>query len=463
MNPGFQEGRRPRANAVASLANTGHVSPLARRPSAGAVAHTHHPVSARRPGPRPMSARQTMALNAQNARIRREVEQTIAECRREVQRSNSQVQRRAASLPFSQIDFDKRARGRDAASEVAQVPGTYRQMDVTRYAAGGLWVYVTTLHDGWGDHEYFVFNPETGALLQFTPEAAIDPKRRLYASKRAQIQGTAAGTGVVGGYLEKGFLGTSALFLTGGLAAEAGAYAFVAEEVAPVVARIAVQGYRISQPVIKAALARARDGFMLRAGTDLSIQLGGGFAMGNGSALNRTKQAISGVNVTSVLLAGAINTNGMTLNRLAKWLIPATTAAVSNGFTVNGDNLDKYGSYAHLVNLADGQEAAKYAFNIILGTVLDRSREVLTEHGTEKLVGMAARASGRAQQAAVRWISASRVNLHLNLDLGISFESGKKSLEQWWDGHNDEVKKQEAARLKQANGAKPKPTTGHAK
>jgi hypothetical protein len=54
----------------------------------------------------------------------------------------------------------------------------------------------------------------------------------------------AAGTGVAGGYLEKGFLGTSALFLTEGVAAEVGAYAFVTEEVAPVAARIVLQSYR---------------------------------------------------------------------------------------------------------------------------------------------------------------------------------------------------------------------------
>ena len=244
MIAAFQEGRRPRANAVASLANTGHVSPLARRPGAGTIAHSPLP-GAHRPGPRPLSARQTMAVNAQNGRIKREIMQVAAECRREIQYSNNQAQRRAESLAFARIDFDRRAPGSDATPEVVQVPGTYRQMDVTRYAAGGLWVFATTLHDGWGDHQYFVFNPDTGALLHFAPEAAIAAGRRTYASKRARIQGTAAGTGVAGGYLEKGFLGTAALFLTGGIAAELGAYAFVAEEVAPVVSRIAVQAKKL--------------------------------------------------------------------------------------------------------------------------------------------------------------------------------------------------------------------------
>ena len=163
---------------------------------------------------------------------------------------------------------------------------------------------------------------------------------------------------------------------------------------------------------------------------------------------------MSGVNITSVALAGVINTNGISLNKLAEWLVPATTAAASNGFTITGDNYDKYGSYSHLVDLSNGQEAGRYSFNILLGTLLDRSREVLTEHGTEKLVGMASQATGRAQKTAVRWISATRVSFPLSLNMGVGFESGKKGLEQWWDGHNENVKQQEAARVKDANAKK---------
>ena len=81
------------------------------------------------------------------------------------------------------------------------------------------------------------------------------------AGHRSQVYisetGTAAGTGVAGGYLEKGFLGTAALFLTDWVAAELGAYAFVAEEVAPVVSRIAVQAYRVGKPAVQAYAKRS--------------------------------------------------------------------------------------------------------------------------------------------------------------------------------------------------------------
>jgi hypothetical protein len=399
----------------------------------GAVQHAHLPGAATRPGPRPVSARQAAAIGAQNARIQREVAQTLAECQREVAASNRQLQRRAQSLPFGQYDPDRRPAGSAVYHEAIQLPGTYREVDVTRYAAGSLWIYATSLHDGWGDRQYFVYNPQTGAILRFTPEASIAADKRLYASRRARIQGTAAGTGVAGGYLEKGFLGVGAVFLTGGMALELGAYAFVAEEVAPVATRVAVQAYRLVQPYAKTALMRAKDGFLVRAGTDLTIQLGGGFVMGKGSVGARASQAISGVNGTSLVLAGTINTAGIPLSRLAKWLVPASTAAVSNGFTVNGDNFDKYGSYGHLVDLTNGQEASKYAFNIILGTLLDRGREVLTESGTESLVRAATSISGQAQRAASRWMTETRVSLGLNLYMGVGFELNKKGLEQVLD------------------------------
>jgi hypothetical protein len=409
------------------------------------------PGAATRPGPRPVSARQAAAIGAQNARIQREVAQTLAECQREVAASNSQMQRRAQSLPFGQYDPDRRPAGSAVYHEAIQLPGTYREVEVTRYAAGSLWIYATSLHDGWGDRQYFVYNPQTGAILRFTPEASIAADKRLYASRRARIQGTAAGTGVAGGYLEKGFLGVGAVFLTGGMALELGAYAFVAEEVAPAATRVAVQAYRLVQPYAKTALMRAKDGFLVRAGTDLTIQFGGGFITSQGTVSERARQAAAGVNGTSLLLAGTVNTSGIPLSKLAKWLVPASTAAVSNGLTVSVDNRTKYGNALHMVDLSDNQEAAKYAFNILIGTLLDRGREVLTESGSSGLAGSLAGASGRVQ----RWLSESRVSLGLNLYMGVGFETNKKGVEQWWDGHNKAVKDEEQGRLDKITKRRP--------
>lgn len=171
------------------------------------------------------------------------------------------------------------------------MPGTSPQMDVARYAAGGLWIFSTTLHDGWGDHQYFVYNPDTGALLHFAPEAAIAPEKRPYASRRARVQGTAAGTGMAGEYLEKGFLGTSALFLTGGAAAEPGAYALVTEEVAPVVPRLAVQAYRVARSAVEAYAKKAATGVLMCMGVDFSFQFGIGYLAADPAQGNKGLQA----------------------------------------------------------------------------------------------------------------------------------------------------------------------------
>jgi len=153
------------------------------------------------------------------------------------------------------------------------------------------------------------------------------------------------------------------------------------------------------------------------------------------------------VNGTSVLLAGIVNTQNVPLSKLAKWLVAGGTATASNALTVSGENYNTYGTAGHMVDLSDGQEATKFAFNVILGTILDRGREVVTEHGTERLVTAASNATGRAQRAALRWVEAKKVNLGLSYSLGISFESSKKKLENLWDKHNEQVKKEEDAHL----------------
>lgn len=446
MNPGFQEGRRPRANAVASLAHTGHASPLGRRPGVGFAAHGQQPGPAARPGPRPLSARQVAAVNAQNARIKREIEQVAAECKREIQRSNSLLQQRAASVAFNKIDFDQRSTGRDAATEVVQLPGTYRQLDVTRYVAGGLWIYATTLHDGWGDHQYFVYNPDTGALLHFVPEAGItDPTRRTYASKRARIQGIAAHTGMVGGYLEKGFLGTSALFLTGGIAAELGAYAFVTEEVAPVVSRIAVQAYRVAWPAVEAYAKKAAKGALMRMGVDAGFQFGTGYLAADAAQGNKGLQAWNGMNGVSVVAAGAIDTGG--LKNKAKFLVALGSAVGTNLFTVSGGNAVNYGSVGHIVDFSNRDQTVEFVRNVVLSTLFDQSKEHGSEWIAKRLAAraeaMASQASGKASQAVLRFVTEARVALPASIVIGGSMEVPKKK----WENNKaaEDAKKKKAS------------------
>lgn len=450
MPLGSPLGRPLRANAVASLAGTGHLSPAGRRPVGGAVQHAHQPGAATRPGPRPVSARQAAAINAQNARLQREVNQTLAECQRAVAASNRQVQRRAQSLPFGQYDADHRPPGSVVYHEAMQLPGTYREVDVTRYAAGSLWVYATSLHDGWGDRQYFVYNPQTGAILHFTPEASLAADQRRYTSRRARIQGTAAGTGVAGGYLENGFLVVGATFLTGGLALELGGSAFVMEEALPAVQRTVVQAWQLTKPGLEAYGRQALKGMGTRIGTDLGIQVTSGALNSHGTFMERGKQVASGINGMSLVVAGVISTDGAQLSSAAKWLVAGGSAAAGNLVTVSQDNKTKYGGYWHGVDFSDFNQADGFAFSVVVGAILDRSKEKLAEAVTEKVAHQLAEASGRALQVAGRYLSIKRVPLGNAFGIGAAFDSGKKWVETKWGNYNEAITKEEQAKMARA-------------
>jgi hypothetical protein len=130
----------------------------------------------------------------------------------------------------------------------------------------------------------YVFSPDTGALLEFGPESALPGHRP--ASRQSQLQATAAYTGRVGGYLEKTYavVAVGAVGAVGAAAAlEVGGYYWVTEQAAPFVSRLAMRAWQVGKPLARAALDQARQGFLVRAGTDLGTQLGAGFAMNTGS------------------------------------------------------------------------------------------------------------------------------------------------------------------------------------
>lgn len=452
MLSSYQEGHRARPNAGASLAGNGHISPHSRHPKAGAIQYAHRPGPTARPGPAPVSARQAAANHARQAQAKRFVDQMQAECRRAIQQSNDHVMRQAASISLSQLEAGRRQGPGGAQNTEITIPGTFRTADVLRYRQGNLWIFSTTFGNGWQDHVYYVFNPDTGAMLEFGPESALKGHRT--ASRKSQIQATAAYTGRVGGYLEKTYAVVAVGAVGAAAAAEVGGYYWVTEEAAPFVSRMAVRGWQVGKPLARAAFNRARQGFAMRAVTDLGTQLGAGFLTNEGSIGERSEKALYGVNITSVFVAGITNTSGLQMSTLAKWLVPASAAAVSNGLSGSGENRDKYGSYFHLVDLSNGQEAAKYAFNIVLGTLLDRGRDGLVDKGAEKVASIIARTSGRPEEVALRYVQMSKMALCPSLGLATSFESGKKRLEQWWDAHNEAVKKEEDARLARTNSGK---------
>ena len=275
------------------------------------------------------------------------------------------------------------------------------------------------------------------------------------AGHRSQVYiletGTAAGTGVAGGYLEKGFLGTAALFLTDWVAAELGAYAFVAEEVAPVVSRIAVQAYRVAKPAVQAYAKRAAEGTLLRMGVDAGFQFGTGYLASKSGNNSRLVQAANGVNGTSVVAAGLISVGGA--KTYAKFLVALGSAAGTNLVTVSGEIFDRYESVWHTPDFHDSNQTVEYVRNVILGTLFDQGKEYgagwVAKRAAGRAEAWAARASGKASQAALRWVTESRISLPASLVIGGVPETLKKR----WE-NNNAAEAEAKARAEQAKAEK---------
>lgn len=198
MMPSFQEGRRPRANTVASLANTGHVHPLARRPAGGAMQHAHSLGPASRPGPKPLSAQQIMTVNRQNAATQRAAMQTA--------KRTVDVVQRIKAVPYSEYDPRKKT-GWEMTVDSSGATGWERKR------VGELWVF-SRIIDAWGSREFMVFNPQNGHHVAFVPAGHISAKR--------EIQNIASATGVFGKHAEQFTYATAITLGTGGLGGAAG-------------------------------------------------------------------------------------------------------------------------------------------------------------------------------------------------------------------------------------------------
>lgn len=80
----FPDGNQPLRNRQAALLHAGGHSPLGERRTGGISAFTGPPRIAThtgRPGPRPTTTHQATAIHAQNARVKREVDQTLGRLR----------------------------------------------------------------------------------------------------------------------------------------------------------------------------------------------------------------------------------------------------------------------------------------------------------------------------------------------------------------------------------------------
>lgn len=197
MNPGFQDGRRPRTNTVASLANTGHTDPLSRRPRPGAVQQAHQTVA--RPGPQPQSVHQTAAVNRQNLRTRQAALLTA--------QNTAAILGKIKAVPYAEYD-PRKNRGWDMTADASGATG-WEQKKVRE-----LWVF-SRIIDGWGTREFAVFNPQNGCHVFFVPAG--------YISAKTQIQSTASATGVFGKHAENATLFAATSIMTGGAGGIAGA------------------------------------------------------------------------------------------------------------------------------------------------------------------------------------------------------------------------------------------------
>jgi hypothetical protein len=425
MNPGFQEGRRPRANAVASLANTGHTTPLGRRPGVGTVQHAHQATPGR-PGPRPMSARQTASVNAAQSRLKRTLNQVVQLSKEEAWRLNSdaQLRRRMEALPYAKYNANKI--DPHAKTDVVDEYGT--PMGQERYVVGQLWVFASTVNDAFGTRKYWVYNTRTGVLVSFEPEHGIAAQNRTYMSEKARFQNIAAGTGVVGGYLEKGFLGISAGMLTGGLVYEVGGAAAVAT---------VIRGY-----VVKAA-----KGALVRGAIDLGGQYTVGVITGKGSFVERSRTSLGDVNMLSVAGAAATDVGG--LKAWAKLLVAVGSSATTNYYSGKINNVREDGKFFHSVDLSDDKQRKTYVINIILGTFFDQIKEYGAP-ALEKVMRNTPNTAGMlTAMRHYRYVPAKPLSklvdetmvLSLGFHIGGFLETGKKL----WELRNEQLDKEAAA------------------
>jgi hypothetical protein len=299
-----------------------------------------------------MSARQTASVNAAQSRVKRSVNQLVQLTKEEAgrQESDARLRRQMEAMPYALYNANKI----DPRAKTDVVDAYGNPMGQERYVVGQLWVFASTVNDAYGTRRYWVYNTHTKVLVSFEPEYGIEAKSRTYMSEKARFQNIAAGTGVVGGYMEKGFLGISAGMLTGGLLYEVGALVPVAT---------AVRAYAV----------KAAEGAGTRVLVDLTTQFGVGAVTGKGTWSQRAQASFMDINWMSTLGAAAVNAEG--LKWYAKLLVAFGSAAGTNAYTVKFNNQEKYKGFGHLVNLNDAKESRDFVINIIAGTVFDQMKE----------------------------------------------------------------------------------------
>lgn len=71
---------------------------------------------------------------------------------------------------------------------------------------------------------------------------------------------------------------------------------------------------------------------------------------------------------------------------------------------MSGENKKKYGIYLHGVDFHDQGQAQGFAFNVVLGALLDRGRDGLVAKWGEAIAVRASAVSQPLGRASLRWV-----------------------------------------------------------
>ncbi|GAA4027380.1 hypothetical protein GCM10022409_09210 [Hymenobacter glaciei] len=386
-----------------------------------------------------MSAQQVASINAAHSNTKRAVNQVVQLTKEEAWRLNSdaRLRQQMERLPYSAYD----ANTVDPSAKKDVVDEHDNPLGQERYVIGHLWVFASTLNDAFGTRKYWVYNTKTQVLVSFEPEHGIAAKNRTYMPANAQFRNMAAGTGVVGGYMEKGFLGVSAGMLTGGLIYEIGGVAVVGT-------------------AIRAYLVKTAKGAGTRILVDLTTQFGVGAVTGKGSWSQRAQASFMDINWVSALGAAAVNTEGLRWH--AKLLAAFGTSVGSNAYSFKFNNEEKYHSPGHMVNINDAKESKDFVINVILGTVFDQAKEYgapwleKVMRSTPNTMGML---TALKHRRVVPRLSASKVDQSmvavLSYHMGGAMETIKKGVENYFADKQEQQEAAKKAALRKKTAARP--------
>ena len=403
MLSSFQHGQRRPANGLSALLQS--ASPAQATPPGRLSSHTGKPPIAAhtgRPGPQPHTAAMATAVSRWNAETKRVMERFINDTRnatgqqrlqRQTAREEAEWSDRATQRQWEEKKFPSYDPRRGHAYDTELVDQAHFSTGYHGHQFGEVWVYVRA-HGPYNVLEYAVVNPHTGHLLTFTPEAALDAPGRVYLPEDAQVRGVAAGTGVAGVYLERGFYGVAG----GALALPyAAALAVAASETAA--GGVVITAFETTGTQLVKQLSWRT--FGMKVGADFGVQFGGGVIKHGGNARDAMGE-VSAISLLAAWLLPAAGWAGSLRNAVLKSTVKVTVDVkqithprLSLKLPSHLDTMEGFGNYLTAVTVD------------VLG---DRFKSVLIKWAAPAW----ARSMGSLRQsgsAVGQWVAAHRITL----------------------------------------------------